>query len=205
MYATYLTIYKGNKLPPFYIGHAKLSNLENGYLGSVGSKEYKDIWLEEIKENRGLFKNVILKRFQTKAEALQHEEYIQLKFDVHKNPLYINRAVANRKFYCTSWGPRPHSDQTKNKLRVRNKEQFSDPEKRKRHLEGCIKSNASHSDKIWINNGEINKRVTPENYELNFSSWTKGRLFKEGQTKFFEHGNRKRDLKTGKFISQESI
>jgi hypothetical protein len=35
MFAVYLTSYKGNKLPPFYIGSSSVSALNSGYHGSV--------------------------------------------------------------------------------------------------------------------------------------------------------------------------
>lgn len=49
IYCTYLTIYSGNKLPPFYIGYKDLHSIENGYRGSVDSLAFKEIWLSEIK------------------------------------------------------------------------------------------------------------------------------------------------------------
>jgi hypothetical protein len=51
IYCTYLTIYSGNKLPPFYIGSTSVNRISNGYHGSVSSKRYKSIWLEELKTN----------------------------------------------------------------------------------------------------------------------------------------------------------
>ena len=42
MYCTYLTIYLGNKLPPFYIGYTKIKNIEKNYNGTVTKKNNKD-------------------------------------------------------------------------------------------------------------------------------------------------------------------
>ena len=56
MFCTYIVTYFGNKMPPFYIGSTSVSNIKKGYLGSVSSKKYKDIWLSEILNNKSLFK-----------------------------------------------------------------------------------------------------------------------------------------------------
>lgn len=45
LYCTYLTVYKGNKLPPFYIGYTSVDNILNkSYRGSPESKKYKSVW-----------------------------------------------------------------------------------------------------------------------------------------------------------------
>lgn len=98
MYCVYLTSYKGNKLPPFYIGHSELKNIENGYLGSVSSKEYKDIWLNEIRENRNLFKIQILSTFSDRIDAREAEERLQRKLNVLNNSLYINKSIGYKNF-----------------------------------------------------------------------------------------------------------
>lgn len=43
IYCTYLTIYSGSKLPPFYMGSSSLKRIQAGYKGSVKSKLYKNI------------------------------------------------------------------------------------------------------------------------------------------------------------------
>lgn len=52
IYCTYLTTYFGNKLPMFYIGSTSVSKIKNGYRGSVSSKQYKTVWMKELKENQ---------------------------------------------------------------------------------------------------------------------------------------------------------
>lgn len=89
-FCTYITIYSGNKLPPFYIGSTSITNITNGYRGSVNSKRYKHIWKHEIKTRPYLFKTFIIKKFITRIEALNHENYLLVKFKAIKNPLYIN-------------------------------------------------------------------------------------------------------------------
>lgn len=178
MYATYLTTYRGNKLPPFYIGHAKIEAIENGYLGSVGSKKYKRIWLNELKLNRGAFKIRIIKQFATKGEALEHERKLQLHFSVHTNPMYINRAVVNEKFYRANDAL---SEQAKVKLRKAAQEQFADPIRAEEHRKTCD----GHKGKIWINDGSSNKRIDP-NQMTKYNGWTRGRLIPK-ETAFWNY------------------
>lgn len=202
MYATYITIYRGNKLPPFYIGHAKLKNIEDGYLGSVSSKKYKDVWKEEICNNRGAFSVKILKVFDTKPNALEHEKYLQKMFQVHTNPLYINMSIVNSSFFVSNpdcFKGNKVSIETKEKIRLATKRQFEDPIKRQRHLDACYNSNGNHSNKMWINKNGKNKRVTRENYEKDFNDWYVGRVFGDGP-KFYDHDNRKHCPITGRFI-----
>lgn len=80
------------------------------------------------------------------------------------------------------------------KARERTIEQFSDLEQKRKHKEKCN----GHKGKMWINDGINNKRASPEEFEnLKDFGWVVGRLL--GEVKFFEHGNRKRDIMTGKF------
>lgn len=99
-YCTYLTIYLGNKLPTFYIGRSKVTNIKNGYRGSVSSKLYKKIWLEELSQNPHLFETKILTIHKTQKEAADKEEFFHKKLQVHKNTLYINQATAHGTFYA---------------------------------------------------------------------------------------------------------
>lgn len=98
-YCTYITIYKGNLLPPFYIGYTSIAKINAGYNGTVTSKKYSHLWKTERKTNPELFKTVILKTFDTRLEAIEHETYIQKYFNVHKNPMYINLSIAGKYFY----------------------------------------------------------------------------------------------------------
>jgi hypothetical protein len=94
-YCTYITIYNGNKLPPFYIGSTSIKQIENGYFGSVNSKEYKDIWKKEIKHNKNKFKVKIISFHENRYSALIKEQQIQEKLNVVNNPLYTNRSIAS--------------------------------------------------------------------------------------------------------------
>lgn len=108
MFCTYLTIYKGNKLPPFYIGFTSMRKIENGYRGSVSSRQYKLIWKRELHENPHLFKTNIVKTFDSKEDAKRHETFLQKAFSVHTNPLYINMRIHGEHVL---W--RPHTKETR--------------------------------------------------------------------------------------------
>ncbi len=94
-FCTYLTIYRGNKLPPFYLGSGTLYRIQNeNYFGSVASTTYKKVWKEELKNNPHLFDIKILRTFKTRSEAYLSEEKLQTLLNVVKNPLYINKGIA---------------------------------------------------------------------------------------------------------------
>lgn len=94
IYCTYLTIYKGNKLPPFYIGSSTVKNVESGYHGSVVSKKYKSIWNSELKKHPNLFKTKILSLHETGEEAREKELKFQRELNVVESTLYINMGYA---------------------------------------------------------------------------------------------------------------
>ena len=99
IYCTYLTVYTGNKLPPFYIGSTSIDNINKGYRGSVVSKNYKSIWKQELYDHPDLFKTSILTRHETRQEAMEREIVFQEAFSVASNLMYINMAHANGKFF----------------------------------------------------------------------------------------------------------
>lgn len=135
MFCTYLTIYKGNLLPPFYIGHTTVSKINNGYRGSVSSKRYKKLWIDELQSNPTLFTTKILAIYNTREDALNAEAKLQRMLKCKDNPLYINMASADRKFSVEKAGKnnpmygskrtgqqnpmygRKHSDETRRKMR----------------------------------------------------------------------------------------
>lgn len=104
-YCTYLTVYLGNKLPPFYIGFSLVENVENGYHGSVSSKQWKSIWKEELLNNPNVFKTIILTKHESKEEAVNREQKFQLSLGVLKKPeMYINRTIGKPLFGCGKVG-----------------------------------------------------------------------------------------------------
>lgn len=113
-YCVYLTIYAGKKLPMFYIGSSTLTKINNGYKGSVSSKEYGKIWKEELKNNPELFKTKILSLHDSREQAFYKEEKLQKKLNVVKNTLYVNKSFANSKFSL-----KQHSSWTRDKFKTR--------------------------------------------------------------------------------------
>ena len=95
MYAVYLTIYYGDKLPPFYIGSSSIKKIENGYCGSVRSKKYKTLFNDEIKNNKWLFEVIIISTHNTRSEAIDFELELQKSFDVVKSNDFFNEAFAS--------------------------------------------------------------------------------------------------------------
>lgn len=89
-FCVYLTIYSGNKLPPFYVGSSSVDKVMRGYKGSVSSRRYKATWRSELKNNPHLFKTSVVKTFKTRELALEWENKIQKKLNVVENPLYCN-------------------------------------------------------------------------------------------------------------------
>lgn len=77
MYCTYLTIYSGNLLPPFYIGYTKVSKISKDYHGTVSSRKYKDIWISELKHRPHLFKTKILSLHDNIIDAQTKEIKLQ--------------------------------------------------------------------------------------------------------------------------------
>jgi hypothetical protein len=124
IYCTYLTVYTGNKLPPFYIGSTSVDKINKGYRGSVASKNYKSIWKQELHSHPDLFKTIILTRHETRQEAMEREIVFQEAFTVARNPLYINMAHANGKFFTSG----PLAPETKAKMSAAKIGQKPSPE-----------------------------------------------------------------------------
>lgn len=117
-YCVYLTVYRGNKMPPFYIGSTNVDKHQSGYCGSVKSKLYRSTWEQELRENRHLFHSHIISMHDTREEALKKEEQLHRYFLVHRNELYINQATAHGAFGMLGQKKGfQHSDETKEFLR----------------------------------------------------------------------------------------
>jgi hypothetical protein len=93
-YCVYLVKYRGNKLPPFYIGSTTIDKINNGYLGSVSSKKYSTIYYREVAENRHLFSISIISVHATRREAIDKEYKLQKAVNANKSPMYVNMSLA---------------------------------------------------------------------------------------------------------------
>ena len=93
-YVVYLTYYKGNKLPKWYVGSTSLKKINEGYNGSVSSKELTCIYRTEQKHNKHLFKTRILSYHISREEAYVEELRVQKLHKVATNERYINKGYA---------------------------------------------------------------------------------------------------------------
>jgi hypothetical protein len=94
MFVVYLTIYGGDKFPPYYIGSTSLEKFNGDYYGSVCSKKYGEIFHRELLENPNLFDKIILETTDTREDALIKERDYHVKCDVVKNENFINLSFA---------------------------------------------------------------------------------------------------------------
>lgn len=95
MYCVYVTTYYGDKMTPKkYVGSSKVLKIEEGYRGSVASKEFCQIWNDEIRENPQLFKTEILSKHKTRKSALEAELQFQKKNQVVRSEYWFNKAEA---------------------------------------------------------------------------------------------------------------
>ena len=117
MFCVYLTSYSGNKLPPFYIGSSSVELVQGGYRGSVKSKAWKDLWRSELKTNKQRFKTQIVSVHSTRKEAFDKEEKLQRLLRTKQNCLYVNIAIANKRFN----GVIKHTVESRKKIAEANK------------------------------------------------------------------------------------
>jgi hypothetical protein len=99
VYCVYLTSYRGNKLPPFYIGSSNLKRVESGYRGSVASRQYAKLWIMCLKTEPEKFNTFIIKKFSNRKEAFEYECSIQEQLGVVQSPMYINKSYARKNGY----------------------------------------------------------------------------------------------------------
>lgn len=194
MFVVYLTTYKGNKLPPFYIGYSTKKKVLSGYRGSVSSQEYRDIWKEEIKENPHLFITKIISTHDTKEEALLRECQIQKFFNVHKNPMYINRAIGNKEFFKRNT---THSDETKLKMSLAaiGHKRNTGIKKSSDHKEKISKTRIAKGLSSGKNNPMYGKtRIHSDETKFKISESNKGRIISEYQKKRIIETNKSRNV-----------
>ncbi len=95
-YVVYITMYSGIKMPTWYIGSSYENRILNGYNGSVASKKYKEIYMDEQQNNKDLFRTKILSYHKTKKNALLEELRLQKMHSVVKNDKYFNQSYAKK-------------------------------------------------------------------------------------------------------------
>ena len=98
MFVTYLTIYDGDKLPPFYIGSTSAERVERGYHGSVRGAQFKNVWQQELLDHPELFDTIVLSEHATREEALTEEQRLHVKHNVVRDKRFVNTATARGGF-----------------------------------------------------------------------------------------------------------
>lgn len=96
MYCVYLTEYSGSRLPRFYVGSTTCDKIAKGYRGSVASKEFRNVWAEEVTNNPHLFRTIILSTHETRKEALDAEFEWQSRNNVVLREDYINKSLCRK-------------------------------------------------------------------------------------------------------------
>ena len=222
IYCTYLTVYKGNKLPCFYIGSSSIARVENGYVGSVTSKKYSKTWKHEVKHNRHLFDTKIISRHSSRQEAFEKELSLQLELNVQKNPLYVNLGYAQPNG-CYGlglsgkdhWSKQPgkiHNAKTNHPRGMLSKKHSESRSKYMSEIQMGEKNHfysKSHSDetieairkkaknKIWVTNGIENLRL--EKFDQIPKGWKRGRTLSSEKSpanmKWINNGKEERFVK----------
>lgn len=153
LYCVYLTIYSGDKMPQLYIGSSSIDKINNGYRGSVSSKKYKSIWIEQLKISPALFETKILKTFNIRKDATFYENQIQHELNVVESENYINMWYASPngfKGYDSSGENNPNygkkcSRETKQKISEFNKGRKLSDENRKNMSKSAVNRRKENS------------------------------------------------------------
>jgi hypothetical protein len=115
-YCVYLTVYLGNKMPPFYIGSTSVERItKRNYHGTVKSREWRETWKQELHDHPEFFKTKIICYHESREEAQAKEADLQTRLNVLKKPgMYINRAIMSEKV-CFDWSGKKRSEQSNQK------------------------------------------------------------------------------------------
>ena len=115
-YVVYLTTYTGTLMPRYYIGSTSRKKIEEGYIGTVISKKWKNVFKKEARDHRELFTVQILSEHETRRGALKHELEEQLKRDDVKSEEYINMSFAKvNGFFWYEWTRATNDSRAKTK------------------------------------------------------------------------------------------
>jgi len=222
MYAVYLTVYYGKKLPPFYIGSSSIDKIEKGYCGSIRSRKYKEIFRDELKNNKHLFDVIIISTHQSRTEATDTELQLQKDFNVVKSDKFFNEAYAsiNGMFGRDVSGEnnpmfgKSHSDETKKKLSVKrgNKKRYDVTDKHreiiskthKGKIVSCKTKELISKNRKGKNTGEnnpmfgkshsdeIKNKISKSNIGKTHSDETKKKISEANKGKVFNNETRKK-------------
>lgn len=181
IFCVYLTTYRGNKLPPFYIGSSSIDKINNGYHGSVSSKQYKHIWKNELKMNPHLFYTRIISRFNTQKEAIARELFIHKHFSVVRNKLYTNKSEARKNGFfgvslCGKDNPAYGKPRTGNHPKGMLGKKHSKEARAKMSEKRLGKPGKSHSEetKLRMRDAKLGTQLSPE-HKKNLSISRKGK------------------------------
>lgn len=96
LYCVYNITYNGDKFGAAknYIGSTSLAKIQSGYLGSVSSAQYKEIWKLETTHNSHLFKIELISMHSTRIGATWHERKLQQLLNVKTSIYFINKSFA---------------------------------------------------------------------------------------------------------------
>jgi len=112
---------------------------------------------------------IIDERFENITNAIKYEHhYLKELYNSGNWDFWLNKSVGGFAIIM--------DDALKEKLRESATNQFLCKENRKKHLEAFLSADGNHKNKIWINDGLKNKRVTKEVFDEKYSTWNKGRI-----------------------------
>lgn len=84
MYCVYMTIAKHEGKYYRYIGSTSIEKINSGYIGSVSSSKWRDVFKSLDTKTR------ILLKFDTRSMAYDEENNLHIKYNISKNPKFIN-------------------------------------------------------------------------------------------------------------------
>ena len=202
-YVTYLVTYIGDKLPKFYIGSTSEEKVLSGkYFGSISSKKYKELFLNEKRDNIHLFKIEILSYHDTREEAIKEELRRQIELDVIKSLDYMNESLARVNGFFggdTSGENHPQygktlSEETKNKISNTLTGRIEPEETRKKKSESKI----GEKNSFYGKKHSIDTKNKISETKKGTESWNKGIPMSE------ESKRKLSNSKKGKKLSNET-
>lgn len=210
MFITYLTIYGGDKLPPFYIGSTSMKKHKECYHGTVLSKAYKKIYKDELQNNPNLFDSCIIEEFDTREQATEGELKYQLKVDAVNNPLFMNKALAVPKgFFGVSLPKEEHPlygthnglghIHSYNPITLEQVFALTIPEGWIKGRSPNYKASTHNKGKRWYNNGLDRKMFVPGTQP---EGWILGTFNTEKQKENIKKSHSKMDPKLKEKISK---